>query len=83
MDESTTRVIADLDRYEQLITAETTLDNLTQVLFENAELNWKHDDLDFDVSQIRAMLKGVYPAWYSNKLKKLKQELETQDKTAK
>lgn len=74
MDDINTRVIADLDRYEQLVSAEASYDTLVQILFENSTLNWKGDELDFEDAHIRSVLKGMFPRWYATRLKQLVEE---------
>lgn len=72
-----TKVIVDIDRYEQLVTAEANFDMLVRMALAGASLNYRKDELDFDTSDIRLILKGAAYWMYNSRLEELLKPYET------
>ena len=62
------KVIVPIDRYEQLIEEETKLNLIAELIFKEAELNWRKDDLEISGQVLKPTFRAMFPAWYKSTL---------------
>lgn len=69
-------VAIDVEKFARLVRNDMLLDMLLDALFESARLTWTKDDISFDESEIRGLVKLIRPMTY----RKILTELQEKDK---
>lgn len=69
-------VAIDVEEFARLVRNDMLLDMLLDALFESARLTWDKDDISFDKSEIRGLVKLIRPMTY----RKILTELQEKDK---
>lgn len=69
-------VAIDVEEFARLVRNDMLLDMLLDALFESARLSWDKDDISFDKSEIRGLVKLIRPMTY----RKILTELQEKDK---